>query len=127
MVTGAEDGTARLLDLTTFRPIGTPIELGAAHVSVGAHPDGDHVLVGREGADTPALLWNVDPDAWEARACELAGRNVFAQEWEALMPGTHRADLRVVTGRIRRTRRGDERVRVYVVDLPGDPAHTLAI
>jgi hypothetical protein len=32
----------------------------------------------------------LDPAAWRARACELAGRELTAEEWAALVPGDER-------------------------------------
>ncbi len=33
------------------------------------------------------LEWDPRPDAWEAYACEVAGRNLTRPEWDALFPG----------------------------------------
>ncbi len=86
IATGSVEGTARLVDTATFRVIGTPLQLGAGKLSVAFLPDGRGVVVGQERSTTSALLWDVDPDRWEARACELAGRDLAADAWEALMP-----------------------------------------
>jgi WD40 repeat protein len=31
--------------------------------------------------DHTAILWDVDPDSWQATDCQKAGRNLFAAEW----------------------------------------------
>jgi hypothetical protein len=38
------------------------------------------------GPETGWLEWTIDPDAWHGRACEIAGRNLTADEWQAYLP-----------------------------------------
>ena len=32
------------------------------------------------------ILWPVDPEAWNTRACQVARRNLTRDEWEAFLP-----------------------------------------
>jgi hypothetical protein len=47
-------------------------------------PDGKHLLT--EYQSGQAYLWDVDPAAWEARACQVAGRNLSQDEWREFLP-----------------------------------------
>jgi WD40 repeat protein len=55
-VTGCNDGTARLWDLTDGRPIGPPLDHKGDVVAVAISPDGKTVLTG--SADWVARLWD---------------------------------------------------------------------
>jgi hypothetical protein len=48
-------------------------------------PTGREIMTG--SSDGTTVIWNVDPAAWAARACELAGRALSRQEWAQLLPG----------------------------------------
>jgi WD40 repeat protein len=78
-------GVVQLWDLTSRRLIGSDL-LGPANVRVTAAftSDGIHLLV--VYADGTAILWNLDPAAWEAQACAVAGRNLSQTEWSELLP-----------------------------------------
>jgi WD40 repeat protein len=79
LATASADGKLRLWDLGTRRLIGAPIPGSTRGGSVEFFPDGKHVLgVFPSGA---AIVWNVDPAAWEAKACSIAGRNLTRAEW----------------------------------------------
>jgi hypothetical protein len=48
-------------------------------------PDGEHAIsVFWSGV---GVIWNVDPAAWEARACQVAHRNLTRTEWSTYLPG----------------------------------------
>ncbi|MBL7199747.1 MAG: hypothetical protein ISS56_06325 [Anaerolineae bacterium] len=32
-------------------------------------------------------MWDLDPDSWAARVCQIAGRNMALGEWEQFLPG----------------------------------------
>ena len=79
LVTVTEDGNLRLWDLATRRLIGAPLPGSTIGGSVDFFPDGKHVLgVFQSGA---AIVWNVDPGAWAAKACSVARRNLTRAEW----------------------------------------------
>ncbi len=74
-----------LLDRATAQEIGQPLGFPAG-ASFGAAADGGRAFV--VGSDRGfATVWDVDPDAWEATACQLAGRTLTRAEWERHLPG----------------------------------------
>ena len=81
LVTLSDDGKLRLWDVATRKLIGAPLP-GSTNGSGGAvhfFPDGKHVLaVFHSGT---GVVWNVDPAAWEAKACSIAHRNLTRAEW----------------------------------------------
>ena len=79
LVTLSNDGKLRLWDLATRRLIGTPLQGSNTGGWVNFFPDGKHVLgVFQSGT---GIVWNVDPAAWKAKACTVAGRNLTRAEW----------------------------------------------
>ena len=60
--------------------LGTPLEGHQGTVrSMAFSRDGRTLASGSE--DHKIILWNIDPDSWQARACQLAGRNLTQAEW----------------------------------------------
>jgi Tol biopolymer transport system component len=47
-------------------------------------PDGRRLFIVSATGD--AWVWDVDPASWEARACQIAGRNLTEAEWQANLP-----------------------------------------
>ncbi|MGH8629990.1 MAG: WD40 repeat domain-containing protein, partial [Burkholderiales bacterium] len=47
--------------------------------SVAFSPDGKTLASG--SADYSIILWDVDPESWQKRACGIAGRNLTQLEW----------------------------------------------
>jgi WD40 repeat protein/DNA-binding SARP family transcriptional activator len=81
------DGKLRLWDVASRKLIGAalPGSTTGGSGSVEFYPDGRHVLAAfQSGA---AVVWNVDPDAWKRRACEVANRNLTRREWSDFLPG----------------------------------------
>ena len=78
------DGTARLWDLASARPIGAPLP-GASGDMVGAAftRQGSHLAVVHERG---GYLWDVRPSSWERHACAVAGRTLTRAEWENALP-----------------------------------------
>jgi WD40 repeat protein len=88
------DGTLRLFDVATRQEIGPPFPLALpqgpqanAYATYAAFtPDGANVVVTTYTGRTwifPATL-----QAWEARACAVANRNLTRPEWQQYLPGT---------------------------------------
>jgi WD40 repeat protein len=75
------DGTVTLYDVASRQPIGDPLNAGYAGGAgtTTLSPDG-RVLVTAYG-DGHVVIWDVDPAAWQQRACALAGRNLTRDEW----------------------------------------------
>ena len=48
-------------------------------------PDGKTLVT--TGYAGNVYLWDVDPESWKARACEIAGRNLTQAEWARDLPG----------------------------------------
>jgi hypothetical protein len=91
-VTRSLDRIARVIDL----PSRTVVEPGFPSngdvrqpTRVEVSPDGRRIAV---PAAKGVLLWDIDPDGWRRRACEVVGRNLTAEEWTTFMPngGAHR-------------------------------------
>jgi WD40 repeat protein len=86
------DGEAILWDVASHKQIGTALP--------GRSP-GPHALAflpggGQLAAASPSgsvLVWDVDPAAWRARACTVAGRTLTRQEWNELLPGRPYQDV----------------------------------
>jgi WD40 repeat protein/DNA-binding SARP family transcriptional activator len=93
LVTLSDDRKLRLWDVATHRLIGAPLPGGRANANGSAafFPDGKHVL----GVFTSGtgVVWNVDPAAWEARACRVAHRNLAPAEWKAFVGRRHYAKV----------------------------------
>jgi WD40 repeat protein len=80
----SSDGKLRLWDVRTRKLIGAPLPGSDTGGSVAFFPDAKHVLgVFYSGA---GVVWNVDPAAWKARACQVAGRNLTRVEWSDFLP-----------------------------------------
>jgi WD40 repeat protein/DNA-binding SARP family transcriptional activator len=83
LITLSDDGRLRLWDVAQRKLIGAPLR-GATDGSGGAvhfFPDGKYVLGVFESGS--AVFWNVDPEAWKAKACSIAHRNLTRAEWAA--------------------------------------------
>jgi WD40 repeat protein len=76
------NGSLQLFDVQSRRPLGTPVE--GAGGSTSFLPDGKHLFA--VSGDGTGLLWKVDPVAWEARACQIAHRNLSRAEWHDFLP-----------------------------------------
>jgi WD40 repeat protein len=80
----SSDGKLRLWDVRTRKLIGAPLPGSDTGGSAAFFPDGKRVLgVFHSGA---GVVWNVDPAAWKARACQIAGRNLTRVEWSDFLP-----------------------------------------
>lgn len=70
-----------LWDVVTEQPIGEPLigSPGSA-LSLSFSPDSKLLYSGYK--DGSLLSWDIDFQAWLKSACDLAGRNMTADEWE---------------------------------------------
>ena len=57
----------------------------SGQVALGFTAD-DSTLV-LAGFDGTIQTWNLRPDAWVRAACDIAGRDLTAQEWSTVLPG----------------------------------------
>jgi WD40 repeat protein len=70
-----------LFDAASMRSIGAPLPVGAGDGWLTpAFADPTHMVdVAAAGG---LAMYDLDPDAWQANACQQAGRNLTAAEWE---------------------------------------------
>lgn len=85
LVTAGGDGTARLWDVATRRPLGTALPIQANQfVAAAFSRSGSHLFtipsVGR------AVRWDVRPETWKRHACLVGGRDLTRTEWREILP-----------------------------------------
>ena len=78
------DGGGKLLlfNAATGEAIGTP--LTTTDLGSGFAPDGRSVLVMDGSAGAHRI--DIDPQSWVRRACDIAGRDLTADEWQRYLP-----------------------------------------
>jgi WD40 repeat protein/DNA-binding SARP family transcriptional activator/energy-coupling factor transporter ATP-binding protein EcfA2 len=85
LATVSQDGNFRLWDVATRRLIGAPLPAADTGGWGTFFPDGRRVIAAFSSG--VAAIWNVDPAAWETRACAVAHRNLRRAEWSNYLPG----------------------------------------
>jgi WD40 repeat protein len=89
LAAACEDGMLRLWDVATGLPIGPPLNSQfSATFGVAFSPDGSLLATSGKGVGTTGTvrLWDMAPEAWQARACAIAGRNLSRAEWDRYLP-----------------------------------------
>jgi WD40 repeat protein/DNA-binding SARP family transcriptional activator len=84
LATTSIDGTARLWDVGSGRPIGGTLSAASGDL-VGAA----FIRKGRELAvvhERGGYAWDVRPSSWERHACAVASRTLTRAEWENVLP-----------------------------------------
>jgi WD40 repeat protein/DNA-binding SARP family transcriptional activator len=79
------DGAVTLWDVASQRQIGAPIPARPKGTAAVAFLSGGRQLAAAS-ASGPVLVWDVDPAAWRAHACAVAGRTLTRQEWDEFLP-----------------------------------------
>ena len=88
MASGGRGGAVLLWDIATRQPIGMAIP-GPLHDQLSGllfEPDGRSLLVKYQAAVTQ--LYVDMPDYWQARACQMAGRDLSLSEWNLHASGS---------------------------------------
>jgi WD40 repeat protein len=84
LVTTSRDGSVRLWDLASGKLVGSPFHVAEAPGWGTAFPGGTRAIAAF--ASGTGVVWNIDPSAWAAQACEVAHRNLTRREWRDLIP-----------------------------------------
>ncbi|MGC8787899.1 MAG: WD40 repeat domain-containing protein [Anaerolineae bacterium] len=79
-----EDNSIILWDVKSGHAIGKPL-IGHKSVvdNVTFSPDGGTLVSG--SLDGTIVLWDVSLNAWQARACRIANRNLTLKEWQQFL------------------------------------------
>ena len=86
LATGSWDGTTRLFDLATRRPLGAPLPAVTNRiVEPRFTPDGAFLFAITDAGQ--AYRWDVRTASWARRACAVAGRTLTRAEWNDVLPG----------------------------------------
>lgn len=74
-----------LYDADGAQVFGVRLSSSATAYGVGLilTPDGKHLISGHSDR---VIVWDLDPAAWSATACQIAGRNLSAEEWAKYFP-----------------------------------------
>ena len=84
IVTTSGDGSFRLWDVASGRPLGNAVPTGAPVSAAVGFPDERRlVTVGRSGS---LVVWNLDVEEWAASVCPLVGRSLTPAEWQVFVP-----------------------------------------
>jgi DNA-binding SARP family transcriptional activator/WD40 repeat protein len=84
LATTSTDGTGRLWDVASRRPIGATLS-GASGDAIGAAfiRGGSHLAVVHQRG---GVAWDVRPSSWARHACVVAGRTLTPSEWKNALP-----------------------------------------
>jgi WD40 repeat protein len=83
------NGTVSLWDVARRVPVGRPLP-GHTDAALGViFVDNGDTLV-TSSWDGSLVFWDLRPSFWQARACELAGRNLTRDEWDQFVSGDYR-------------------------------------
>ena len=86
LATTSLDGTTRLWNLASGRPIGEGLPGPPQHRSAATFVrGGTHLVVVYD--DGRGLLWDLRPSSWARHACSVAGRTLTRDEWSDALPG----------------------------------------
>jgi DNA-binding SARP family transcriptional activator/WD40 repeat protein/energy-coupling factor transporter ATP-binding protein EcfA2 len=86
LATSSNAGAVQLWDVRSGLPQGGTLPGAGGAPAQLAFVAGGSALV-TLGTDGTGTLWDVRPQAWERRACDIAGRPLTAQEWQDALPG----------------------------------------
>ena len=82
LASGSSDATLVLWDMPTRQPLSEPVRAHATGVvSVDFSTDGKWLVSASGGKGGSIIRWELDPDTWLSRACDVVGRNFNKDEW----------------------------------------------
>ena len=76
---------ASLWDVATGTQIGPQLTAGDRRTMIDLSSDGRQML--EVHGNGRGAVWDVDPESWKRRACDLANRTLTREEWEEFLPG----------------------------------------
>jgi WD40 repeat protein len=74
-----------LWDVVTGTQIGPQLTAGDRRTMIDLSSDGRHLL--EIHGNGRGAVWDVDPESWARRACDLANRTLTPEEWDEFLPG----------------------------------------
>ena len=74
-----------LWDVATGVQIGPQLTAGDRRTMIDLSSDGRQLL--EIHANGKGAVWDVDPESWKRRACNLANRTLTREEWAEFLPG----------------------------------------
>jgi hypothetical protein len=84
MIATNSDHSVILYDVASGARIGAPIRIADDESNwIALSLDGRRLAVGGEAdkGHNATQIWDLEPEAWVAAACRLAGRNLTPEEW----------------------------------------------
>ena len=75
---------ASLWDVATGTQTGPQLTAGDRRTMIDLSADGRHML--EVHGNGQGAVWDVDPESWKRRACDLANRMLTREEWEEFLP-----------------------------------------
>jgi WD40 repeat protein len=82
LASGSSDATLVLWHMPTRQPLSEPVHAHATGVlSVDFSMDGEWLVSASGGKDGSLIRWELHPDRWLSRACDVVGRNFNKDEW----------------------------------------------
>jgi WD40 repeat protein len=75
---------ASLWDVATGTQIGPQLTAGDRRTMIDLSADGRQML--EVHGNGQGAVWDVDPESWKRRACDLANRTLTREEWEEFLP-----------------------------------------
>ena len=91
LISGGNDRTVRLWDVTRRQPIGPPL-IGHRYSVTHLVLTSDNTSVVSAGQLGEVIVYDIDLDSWRHRACERANRNLSEEEWALyLSPAPYQA------------------------------------